>query len=112
MIIGRVNSNQTLEDAGILGIDKVYYNLQEPALIKEAIKRNEGELGNGGAFLVSTGEYTGRSPKDKFVVNEASVQNIIWWENNPPMEIDAFNQLKSDMIAHMSGGEYFVQDLY
>ena len=112
MIIGRVNSNQTLEDAGILGIDKVYYNLQEPELIKEAIKRNEGELGNGGAFLVSTGEYTGRSPKDKFVVNETSVQNTIWWENNPPMEIDAFNQLKSDMIAHMSGGEYFVQDLY
>jgi phosphoenolpyruvate carboxykinase (ATP) len=112
MTTGRVNPSQKLEDIGIQGVENAHYNLQEPALIQHAIRRDEGELGNGGAFLVTTGKYTGRSPKDKFVVNEPSVQDTIWWENNPPMEIDAFNQLKADMIAHMSGGEYYVQDLF
>ena len=86
MIVGRVNPNQTLEDNGIFNTAKVFYNLRDHDLITEAIKRDEGVLGNGGSFLVSTGKYTGRSPKDKFVVNEKSVQDTIWWENNSPME--------------------------
>jgi phosphoenolpyruvate carboxykinase (ATP) len=44
------------------------YNLIEPALIEAALQNGEGRLGKGGAFLVSTGKFTGRSPKDKFVV--------------------------------------------
>ena len=112
MIVGRVNPNQTLEDNGISNTAKVFYNLRNHDLITEAIKRDEGVLGNGGSFLVSTGKYTGRSPKDKFVVNEKSVQDTIWWENNSPMETSAFNQLKSDMLNHMVQKEYFVQDLY
>jgi len=109
---GRVNPTQRLEDSGILGLKAVHYNLLEPALIQEALKKGEGDLGQGGTFLVSTGEYTGRSPKDKFVVDEPSVKDTIWWENNPPLAMDAFEQLKKDMYAHMEGGEYFVQDLY
>ena len=112
MIVGHVNPSQTLEENGIFGTSKVFYNLKDHDLITEAIKRDEGVLGNGGAFLVSTGKYTGRSPKDKFVVNENSVQSTIWWENNTPMEISAFNKLKSDMLGHMAQKEYFVQDLY
>lgn len=109
---GRVNPTQRLEDSGISGLKAVHYNLLEPALIQEALKKGEGDLGQGGTFLVSTGEYTGRSPKDKFVVDEPSVKDTIWWENNPPLAMDAFEQLKKDMYAHMEGGEYFVQDLY
>ena len=73
MTIGRVNPAQRLEDQGITGLGNVYYNYIEPALIQEALKRDEGTLGNGGAFLVSTGAYTGRSPKDKHVVRTPSV---------------------------------------
>ncbi len=109
---GRVNPTHRLEDTGISGLKTVHYNLLEPALIEAALKKGEGELGQGGAFLVSTGEYTGRSPKDKFVVDEPSVKDSIWWENNPPLAMDAFEQLKKDMFAHMEGGEYFVQDLF
>ncbi|NHX27398.1 phosphoenolpyruvate carboxykinase (ATP), partial [Escherichia coli] len=68
MSTGRVNPKQRLEDQGITGLGQVYYNLMEPALVEAALKRDEGTLGNGGAFLVTTGEHTGRSPKDKFVV--------------------------------------------
>ncbi len=112
MIKGRVNSNHTLETQGIHGIGRVYYNYLEPALIEEALKRDEGTLGQGGTFLVTTGKHTGRSPKDKFVVKTDGVADSIWWENNPPMEPAAFDVLHADMLAHMKGGDYFVQDLF
>ncbi|MGB3312999.1 MAG: phosphoenolpyruvate carboxykinase (ATP), partial [Albidovulum sp.] len=82
MTNGRVNPSQRLEDQGIAGIGNVYYNFLEPALIEAALKRGEGTLGKGGAFLATTGKHTGRSPKDKFVVRTPSVEDSIWWENN------------------------------
>ena len=108
----RVNPNCKLEDQGIVGLGQVHYNLLEPALVEAAIRREEGKLGLGGAFLVSTGAKTGRSPKDKFVVRTASVEDSIWWDNNPPMDPEAFERLHADMLEHMKGREYFVQDLF
>jgi phosphoenolpyruvate carboxykinase (ATP) len=112
MTDGRVNPEQTLDKLGVTGLGAVHYNLLEPALIEAALRRGEGRLGQGGAFLVSTGKFTGRSPKDKFIVRTPSVENEIWWDNNAPMAPDAFDRLHADMLEHMKGGEYFVQDLY
>ncbi len=109
---GRVNRNKTLENQGIIGLGRVYYNFGAPSLVEAAIARGEGRLGNGGAFLVSTGQFTGRSPKDKFVVRSPSVENTIWWENNTPMTPAAFDVLHADVLAHMKGRDYFVQDLF
>ncbi|GGF67590.1 phosphoenolpyruvate carboxykinase [ATP] [Paracoccus acridae] len=108
----RVNPNCKLEDQGIEGLGRVYYNLLEPALMTEAVARGEGKLGLGGTFLVSTGAHTGRSPKDKFVVRSPEVEDTIWWENNKPMSPEAFDRLHADMLAHMKGRDYFVQDLF
>ena len=108
----RVNPNCRLEDQGIAGLGNVHYNLLEPALIEAAIQRGEGKLGLGGTFLATTGAHTGRSPKDKHVVRTPSVENTIWWENNRPMEPEAFDRLHADMLEHMKGKDYFVQDLY
>ncbi|WP_323033136.1 phosphoenolpyruvate carboxykinase [Paracoccus sp. (in: a-proteobacteria)] len=108
----RVNPNCRLEDQGITGLGEVHYNLLEPALVEAALQRGEGKLGLGGTFLVSTGAHTGRSPKDKHVVRTPSVENTIWWENNKPMEPEAFDRLHADMLEHMKGKDYFVQDLY
>ena len=112
MMTGRVNPSHRLEDQGIAGLGSVYYNLLEPALIEAALKRDEGTLGKGGAFLVTTGKHTGRSPKDKFVVRTPSVEDTIWWDNNKPMTPEAFDRLYDDMVAHMKGRDYFVQDLF
>lgn len=112
MANGRVNPTFTLEDQGINGLGAVHYNLIEPALIQEALKREEGTLGKGGAFLVETGKYTGRSPKDKHVVKTPSVADTIWWDNNAEMSSEGFDALYADMLAHMKGKEYFVQDLF
>ncbi|MCI2395843.1 phosphoenolpyruvate carboxykinase [Aliiroseovarius sediminis] len=112
MTTGRVNPERRLEDQGIKGLGNVYYNLMEPALIEAALARGEGALGQGGAFLVSTGKHTGRSPKDKFVVKTPNVEPHIWWENNPPMDPAKFDVLYEDMLEHMKGGDYYVQDLF
>ena len=112
MTNGRVNPSQRLEDQGINGLGHVYYNYIEPALVEAAVSRGEGRLGKGGAFLCTTGQFTGRSPKDKFVVRSASTENTIWWENNAPMAPDAFDRLHADMLEHMKGRDYFVQDLF
>ncbi len=84
----------------------------ESDLFGFALDRREGTLGIGDAFLVSTGEITGRSPKDKYIVATPDVKDVIWWENNAEMSQDAFEKLYADMITHMSGQDYFVQDLY
>ena len=112
MAQGRVNPSHRLEDQGIAGLGTVYYNLLEPALVQEALKRDEGTLGLGGTLLVTTGKYTGRSPKDKHVVDTPDVTAKIWWENNAKMSPEGFDALYSDMVEHMKGRDFFVQDLY
>ena len=111
MTFGRVNPKFSLEDQGITGLGEVFYNLIEPALVEAAVKNGEGTLGRGGAFLVTTGKFTGRSPKDKHVVKTDSVADTIWWDNNAEMTPEGFDALYEDMIAHMQGGRYYVQDL-
>ncbi len=110
--VGRVNPDQTLSHQGIKGVAVAHYNYVEAALVEAAVARGEGRLGLGGAFLCSTGQFTGRSPKDKFVVRTPSTENTIWWENNAPMTPKAFASLKADMLEHVKGRELFVQDLY
>lgn len=112
MTQGRVNPNQQLEHQGIAGVAVAHYNYVEAALVEAAVSRGEGRLGQGGAFLCSTGQFTGRSPKDKFVVRTPTTENTIWWDNNAAMTPEAYARLKADMLDHVKGGELFVQDLY
>ena len=109
---GRVNPNQQLEHQGITGVALAHYNYVEAALVEEAVRRGEGRLGRGGAFLCTTGQFTGRSPKDKFVARTPATEGTIWWENNTAMTPAAYATLKADMLAHAKGRELFVQDLY
>jgi len=111
MTIGRVNPNFRLEDQGITGLGTVHYNLIEPALIEAALKNGEGTLGIGGALLVSTGAFTGRSPKDKFVTRSAATEDSVWWENNGALTPDNFAALHDDMLAYLKGREVYVEDL-
>jgi phosphoenolpyruvate carboxykinase (ATP) len=112
MATGRVNPDQTLDATGFSGISTAHYNLVEAELVEQSVARGEGRLGNGGALLVTTGEHTGRSPKDKFVVRTSSVEDSIWWENNRAMSPEAFDLLEADMRTHLQGREVFVQDLF
>ena len=112
MVTGKFNAEFSLSKRGIKGLNSVYYNLNEASLMQQAVVREEGKLGIGGALLVETGKHTGRSPKDKFVVVDVKTEDTIWWEKNGRMTPQAFHCLYDDMVAHMKGKDYFVQDLY
>ncbi|MBL4812020.1 MAG: phosphoenolpyruvate carboxykinase [Rhodobacteraceae bacterium] len=108
---GTVNPDQTLTKHGVTGPAQVYYNLDEGDLVEAAIAAGEGQLGQGGTLLVTTGKHTGRSPKDKFIVRTPGTEDQIWWDNNAPMSKAHFVQLYDDMLAHMKGGTVYAQDL-
>ena len=108
---GLWNQKLGLEALG-LGALSVSYNDLPPVLVQRALQNKEGDLAPGGAVVVKTGKHTGRSPKDKFVVREPSVENKIWWENNRPLAPAAFEKLKADMFAHAKSLNLYAQDLY
>ena len=109
---GKFNTSHDLTSFGFEGLGAVYWNYAAPALYEEAIARKEARIAAGGALTVETGQHTGRSAADKFVVRSAETENAIWWDNNKPMAPEAFEILKQDMLAHAAGKELFAQDLY
>ena len=89
----------------------VYRNLEPAQLTEEAIKRGEGSLSSTGALVVTTGKYTGRSPKDKFIVDTAGVHNeIAWGSVNRPISREKFDAIKAKMIAYMEGKPIYLFD--
>jgi phosphoenolpyruvate carboxykinase (ATP) len=96
---------------GLFTTGSVYYNLLPSELYQHALVRNEAELTAHGALVAKTGQHTGRSAKDKFVVRDAKTDSQIWWDNNKPMAEAAFNTLYADMVAHAASMDLFVQDL-
>ncbi len=105
------NPDLNIATAGLGGASHVYYNLDEARLYEEAIRRGEAELTADGALRALTGQHTGRSAKDKFVVRDGETENVIWWDNNKPMSRAHFDALTQDMLAHAAGKTLFVQDL-
>ena len=96
-----------------LGIkaSKVYRNLEPAVLVEKALERGEGELTSTGALNVLTGKYTGRSPKDKFIVDTKAVHDHIAWGNvNMPTKRKTFNAIKKEMISYLEGKEVFIFD--
>ncbi|MBR2069234.1 MAG: phosphoenolpyruvate carboxykinase (ATP) [Candidatus Gastranaerophilales bacterium] len=89
----------------------VYRNLEPAQLTEFAIRRGEGKLSKTGALVVTTGKYTGRSPKDKFIVDTDGVHNeIAWGKVNVPITREKFNAIKEQMIQYLCDKEVFVFD--
>ncbi|GEP05681.1 phosphoenolpyruvate carboxykinase [Methylobacterium oxalidis] len=110
--IGDFNAGHGAEAIGLKNLKAVHWNLEAPRLYEEALSRGEGQLARGGAFVATTGSHTGRSPKDKFVVRDASTESEVWWENNGAITADQFETLLGDFLTHAEGRELFAQDLY
>lgn len=102
-----------LESQGIQTQKTIFWNLTAAALYEESLKRQEGQIVHGGALAVRTGQHTGRSPKDKYIVREPlSADRIAWGEVNRPMEPEKFENLKRRMLAFAGEQELFVQDAF
>ena len=108
---GTRNPSFGIEQAGIRTSGSVSYNLSESELYQEAIRRNEAEITAHGALVARTGQHTGRSAKDKFVVRDETTEDTIWWDNNKPMGRPQFETLLQDFLAHARDRDLFVQDL-
>jgi phosphoenolpyruvate carboxykinase (ATP) len=102
-----------LEPHGIRNVERVYWNLSVPALYEEAVRRREGLISAGGPIVCRTGQHTGRSPNDKFIVREPSSEEQVWWSRvNRPVEPQSFDALYQRMLNYVEGRELFVQDCY
>ncbi|MDP3684326.1 MAG: phosphoenolpyruvate carboxykinase (ATP), partial [Ignavibacteria bacterium] len=106
-------SDFRLKNQGLTYLDKVFWNLPDAALNEEAIFRNEAKYSAHGAMLVNTGKHTARAAADKFVVQEESTKDNIWWGvHNRPYASEKFNALFARLQAWAQGEELFVQDCY
>ena len=107
-----IHSKFGINSIGLTGI-KQTWNPSAAETIEIALRRGEGKLTSGGAFLAITAPFTGRSPKDKWVVREPENEAKIWWgQVNQPMTQDHYNKLEADVRAYLNTRELFVRDLY
>ncbi len=106
------NGQDTSATIDLSNAAAIEWNLSEAALYEHAIVNGEARLSAGGALTATTGEHTGRSPKDKFIVRDATTADTIWWDGNGAMEPEAFDRLQADMQAHAGGRRLYAQDLY
>ncbi len=90
---------------------RVFSNLSSAELIEQALARGEGKLAANGALMVWTGERTGRSPKDRYVIDSPDVHGDIWWGDvNVPMDEAKFDRLFERVKAHLAARDEFVFD--
>ena len=88
---GRKSNKVGLESIGIKQAESVLWNLTPAELVEEALKNGEGVLSDTGALMCDTGKFTGRSPKDRFVVKDAKTADSVWWGDiNIPFDSEKF----------------------
>ena len=111
--VGRVISSHGLERHGLRNLKGALWNFSTAALCENTVRRGEGQLARSGPIIVNTGQHTGRSPNDKFIVQEPGSEGKIWWgEVNRPITPPLAARLRRKMFAYLQGREVFVQDCY
>ncbi len=101
-----------IEGTGLFNLAAAHWNLNDARLYEESIRRGEGAVTLHGPLAVTTGQHTGRSAQDKFIVRDEETEDTIWWDNNKPMSREHFERLREDFLLHAQGREIFVHDLY
>ncbi len=102
-----------MKELGLHNLGRIHWNLPPSVLVEEAVRRGEGTLVDGGAFAADTGLHTGRSPKDKFVVESDTTRDVIdWGAVNKPISADRFQAMLDRAASYLQGREVFVADLW
>lgn len=103
--------NTSITNLNLKNVAAAYWNLSPAELVEETIIRGEGFLTDTGALAVDTGEFTGRSPKDKFIVYDNITKDTVWWGDiNIKFDPEKFDALYNRVAAYLSNREIFVRD--
>lgn len=109
----KVNRVVPLVNLGLENTGRIYWNLSVPSLYEEAIKRGEGMLSKHGSIVVNTAPYTGRSPDDRFIVEEpTSRDKVNWGKVNRSFSKENFTALQRRVCEYLQGKDLFVRECY
>ena len=112
-IFGTPPSTDNLSELGLKEITKVYWNLPPSELTEITVQKGMGRIASSGALAVNTGKFTGRSPKDRFIVKDRITQEVVWWGDiNIPFEESHFDVIYDKMMSYFKGKEIYVRDAY
>jgi phosphoenolpyruvate carboxykinase (ATP) len=110
---GHKPKNADLSTVGLGKVGDAYWNLEPAELVEHAILSEQGVFADSGALAIDTGEFTGRSPKDKFCVKDAKTEGTVWWGDvNYPFTPEHFDLLHDKMAAYLMGRDVYVKDAY
>ncbi len=109
---GYKSKNSDLSTLG-LSAREVHWNLTQAELIEEVLQNKEGQLTQTGALMCDTGTFTGRSPKDRFIVKDGKTKAAVWWGDvNIPFSEEKFDLLQSKMLHFLEDKKVYVRDAY
>ena len=113
-VFGKKGNNANLsESIGLKNLGNQFWNLSPAELVEDTIINGQGVLTDTGAIAIETGEFTGRSPKDRFVVCDEKTENSVWWGDiNIKFSTEKFDALYNRMKAYLNGKDVYVRDAY
>lgn len=107
---GKNPQNLNLEQCGIQNANE-HWNLDPEELANITVDNGMGDIAASGALAIDTGEFTGRSPKDRFIVKDSITEDAVWWGDiNIPFDPEAFDRLYDKVINYLSGKDVYVRD--
>lgn len=102
-----------LDELGLNNLNEIYWNLSVPQLVEQTIVLKQGSLTSTGALACDTGEFTGRSPKDKFIVFDETTKKTIWWGDvNNRISLDTYTKIRERISSYLIGRNVYVKDAY
>ena len=105
-------SIKSLEDLRITEVN-ANWNLSPEKLTEISLSMNYATLANSGAISINTGEFTGRSPKDRFIVKDSTTENTVWWGDvNIPFSPEKYHTLYNKVTEYLKGKDVYVRDVY
>ena len=113
-VFGKHGKNADLKSAiGLTNLGNQFWNLTPAELVEDTIINGQGVLTDTGAIAIETGEFTGRSPKDRFIVKDNLTKDTVWWGDiNIPFKTDKFNSLYEKAMKYLENKDIYVRDVY
>src|SRR5690606_22352258 len=101
-----------LEEHGLNGRGEQHWQVSAPERVEQAVRDNEGNLGEGGALNAVTTPHTGRSPNDKFIVRDSTEGDIWWGVVNKAVESEQYDALRADLVSSLEGQDLYIRDMW